>query len=303
LRDDGGIEHHPRDECPERRMASPSLARIAVAVCLFLALAPFPGEASVSAPERARYEAAVAHCRSKPKQLSLNEEKSIFCFDGEVRQEQHASSLELLNSEGLFVVRSPGGSGIAAARIATLLEEKKVIVVIYDYCLSACASFFFVAGARTYVLKDTIVAWHYGWRAWLPCEDVGYGIEYRNSDGARRLSNGRVCYEYTEKDREVQKALRSIATPFFARRIVDLQRFNLDRPPRSAHIAMILRSKARDTGTSPEVFWTWNPRYHKSTLRTDVFYEKYPESQDDVDALMQRFLGKHVKSNSVLHDP
>ena len=192
---------------------------------------------------------------------------------------------------------------VAATRIATLLEEKKATVVIYDYCISACADFFFVAGARTYVLKDTIVAWHYGWREWSPCEDVGYGIEYRNSDGAMRLSKGRICYEYTEQHREVQKTFRSLAIPFFARRIVDLQRFNWDRPPRSAHIATILRSKVRDAGTSPEVSWTWNPRYHKSTLRTEVFYEKYPESQDEVDALLQRFLGKHARNNSVLHDP
>jgi hypothetical protein len=283
------------------------MVRGVVAICLFVAVALFLLFAGLAAAferaDRSTYAAAVAYCRSKAGQLILNEKKSIFCFDGEVRQERDASSLESLNSEGLFVVRSPGGDAIAAARIATLLEEKKATVVIYDFCISACASFFFVAGARTYVLKDTIVAWHYGWREWSPCEDVGYGIEHRNSDGARRLSKGRVCYEYSEQYQEMQKKARSLAIPFYARRIVDLQRFNFDRPPRSAHIAMILRSKVRDTGTWPEVSWTWNPRYHKSTLRTEVIYEKYPESQDEVDALMQRFLGKHARSNSVLHDP
>jgi hypothetical protein len=278
--------------------------RIIAAACIGASFLITSGPAvALTEADRALYAAAATYCRSKPGRLTLNDEKSIFCFDGEVRLERDTSSLEMLNSEGLFVVRSPGGNVTAAARIATLLEEKKAIVVIYDYCFSACAGFFFVAGPRTYILKDTIVAWHYGWREWSPCEDVGYGIEYRNSDGARRLPNGGFCYEYAEQHREVQKAFRSLATPFFARRIIDLQRFNFDRPPMSAHIATILRSKIRDTGTSPNVSWMWNPRYHKSTLRTEVFYEKYPESQDEVDALEQRFLGKHARSNSVLQDP
>ena len=76
---------------------------VGASVLLFAGLA-----AAFEQADRSTYAAAVAYCRSKAGQLVLNEKKSIFCFDGEVRQERDASSLELLNSEGLFVVRSPG---------------------------------------------------------------------------------------------------------------------------------------------------------------------------------------------------
>jgi len=99
--------------------------------------------------DRALYAAAVKYCRNNPDRLVLNDEKKIFCFDGKVTEESDVSSLKALDYEGLFVVRSSGGSAIAAARIATLLEAMRATVVIYDYCLSACASFFFIAPART----------------------------------------------------------------------------------------------------------------------------------------------------------
>ena len=38
----------------------------------------------------------------------------------------------------------------------------------------------------------------------------------------------------------------------------------------------------------PEVMWTWNPRYHASAIKTKIFYEAYPESQSNVDALAAR---------------
>jgi len=36
------------------------------------------------------------------------------------------------------------------------------MVLLYDYCLSACANYVLVATNSTYVLKDTVVAWHGG---------------------------------------------------------------------------------------------------------------------------------------------
>jgi hypothetical protein len=279
-------------------MANSSLTRIAVTLCLLLALAPFPCKASVSEPERARYEAAVAYCRSKPNQLSLNEDRSLFCFDGKVSAEQDVSSLGALDNGGLFVVRSPGGGSIAAARIATVLEEKQATVVVYDYCISACAVYFVVAPVRTYIRRNSIVAWHHGWSGWLACDPV----ETSGLDGWRR-STKRSCSELPQEDRQSLDELRSIAEPFFKRRVIDPQRHNLGSPPRSAHIARILRSKFEGTGHVPDVAWMWNPRYAKATLRTEVIYEAYPESQDDVDALTRRFYGRHVRSGHVLHDP
>ncbi len=46
--------------------------------------------------------------------------------------------------------------------LSDILREKNATVVIRDYCLSACANYVFVATDRTYVLKNSIVAWRPG---------------------------------------------------------------------------------------------------------------------------------------------
>ena len=114
---------------------------------------------------------------------------------------------------------------------------------------------------------------------------------------------GSFCDELPEQQRQLLDEFRSIAEPFFKRRVIDLKRFSLETPPQSAHIARTLRSKFRDTGHFPDVVWMLNPRYYKAMLRTEIIYEAYPESQDEVDALTRRFYGKHARSGEVLHDP
>jgi hypothetical protein len=44
--------------------------------------------------------------------------------------------------------------------IANILREKDALIVLYDYCLSACANYILIASGQAYVVKDTIVAWH-----------------------------------------------------------------------------------------------------------------------------------------------
>jgi hypothetical protein len=271
------------------------LTRIAVVLCLLPALTPFACEASE--PERARYEAAVGQCRSKPKQLSLNEDRSIFCFDGEVSAEKDVSSLKALDDGGLLVVRSEGGSIIAAARMAKLLEEKQATIVVYDYCFSACATYFVIAVARTYVLRNSIVAWHDRSNGWPACDP----IEATGLEGWRRSAR-RTCGALPEQLRRSLDEIRSIAEPFFKRRIIDLRRFNLGIPPQSWRVESFMRWKLQQTGSYPDILWMWNPRYYEATLRTEVIYEAYPESQKDVDALTRRLFGKHV-DRFVLHDP
>jgi hypothetical protein len=251
--------------------------------------------------DRAHYSAAVTYCRSKPGQLVLNEEKSIFCFDGDVKPERDTSSLEQLNSEGLFVVRSRGGLTIEAARLAKMLEDREVTVVVYDYCASACASFFFIASVRTYVMKDSIVAWHYGSRRRTVCEE--FGSDYLSIDGTWYPTRKR-CYEHTEGISEGFKQLRSTLMPFFTRRVVDPNQYDFFvAPPQSKHIERILEPKLRGTAKNPEEVWMWNPRYYKSVLKTEVFYEKYPASQEEVDALMERLFEKNWEGSAVLYDP
>ena len=190
---------------------------------------------------------------------------------------------------------------MVAARIATMLEDKKATVVAYDYCLSACASFFFIASVRTYVMKDSIVAWHYGSERRSVCEE--FGSDYLSIDGTWYPTKQR-CYEYTEGISKGFKELRSTLMPFLKRRVVDPNRYDFFvAPPQSMHIEGMLESKPRDIVKNREKMWTWNPRYYKSALKTEVYYEKYPAHQDEVDALMRRFFGRDTGSNTVLYDP
>jgi hypothetical protein len=253
---------------------------------------------------RSPYAAAVDYCRSMVGQLTLNDDRSIFCFDGLVSPDRDASSLIALNDGGLFVVRSQGGSGTDAIKIATLLGEKRATVVIYDYCISACAHFFFVASARTYVSKDTIVAWHHGWLGWPLCD----AIAPRRVDNAKRLTRT-FCHSLPEQYQKSARKLQSLAEPFYKNRVIELAEFSLESPPQSAHMARILRSRFESTGTYPSVVWMWNPRYFKTKLKTEIIYESYPENQDRVDELATRFFGQNAtgffgsSGGRVLHDP
>jgi hypothetical protein len=285
-------------------MASSSLARIAAAICLLLALAPFPGKASVPEPERARYEAAVSYCRGNAGQITVNEDKSIFCFDGLVMPASDVSMLQALGPNGLFVVRSKGGNARDALRMSELLEEKQVTVVLYDYCISACAHFFFVASGRTYVSKDTIVAWHHGWAGWPLCD----GIAPRRSDNEKRLTRT-FCSSVPEAHQQVARETRSLAAPFFKKRVINWEDYSLENPPQSAYMAKVLRYRFESAGTYPSVVWMWNPRYYKTTLKTEIMYDSYPESQDRVDELVLHHFGDGAqglfgpRGGRVLHDP
>src|SRR5207244_2281214 len=88
-------------------------------------------------------------------------DRQILCFDGEIANYINISLARNLNEGGLFVVRSFGGYQVPAIDLSDLLRERRATVVVYDYCLSACAEFFFVASHQTFVVKDTLVAWHH----------------------------------------------------------------------------------------------------------------------------------------------
>jgi hypothetical protein len=46
----------------------------------------------------------------------------------------------------------------------------------------------------------------------------------------------------------------------------------------------------------------WHPRNYKSAIRTQITYEAYPETQEEVDILTRRFFGPYERG-LILHDP
>jgi hypothetical protein len=272
-----------------QRIAIGSLTFLSVLflVCLNLGI----GYSQERAFDKAAYTRAVEYCRGGvTRPIALSDDKRILCFDGWITLGQDISPVEGLEENGLFVVRSFGGSIATAIALADLLRERHATVLIYDYCNSACASYLFIASDQTLVLKDSIVAWHHG-RSGLPdCS----GMKLSGDSGPKRLQKSPcpgVPLEQQARYRQVQ----SLHDRFYAEWTVDPK---FEFPPQSFHVRKILKSMLDGTGVYPDVAWMWNPRYYRNVLKTKISYEAYPESQTEVDEIVARF---HFRR--VIHDP
>jgi len=93
--------------------------------------------------------------------MNLSPDKQVPCFTGKISQSLDVSLANDLEEDGLFVIRSPGGNVNSAIALSDMIRDRHATVVVYDYCFSACASMLLVASYQTYVLKGTLVAWHY----------------------------------------------------------------------------------------------------------------------------------------------
>jgi hypothetical protein len=117
--------------------------------------------ASAQQPDFSEYHRAADYCRGDvARPIALSPDKRILCFDGVIWRGQDYSVVRALDEDGLFVVRSYGGDPDAAILLAGLLAERRAAVVVYDYCLSACARFLLIAPDQAFVLRNSLVAWH-----------------------------------------------------------------------------------------------------------------------------------------------
>jgi hypothetical protein len=64
-------------------------------------------------------------------------------------------------------------------------------------------------------------------------------------------------------------------------------------------VRRLVRNLYADSGVFHDVMWTLHPRYYPRLFKTKIFYEAYPESQDEVDS-MQALLGFKAR---VIYDP
>jgi hypothetical protein len=242
--------------------------------------------AQISDAEKASYADAVAYCRGNvARPMALSADKRILCFDGAIFPSLDISATYDLEDGGLFVVRSFGGDAISAVRLAEALWERHVTVVVYDYCFSACASYLLIASMTTFVLRDTLVAWHH---VLIP-----YGcpsLEEAKDGGPKRLERN-PCADAPPEYQNDYRDFKQLEDWFYEKRIVTPPLKNtfarpFDGPPESVIIRRILRSRFEGTGTYPaNLLWTWNPRYYATSIKTKIIYEAYPQSQDEVDAM------------------
>jgi hypothetical protein len=238
--------------------------------------------------DKANYVEALAYCRRNvPRPIALREDKKVACLDGEIRVDLDLSSVEGLKTGGLFVVRNPNGETVTTAKLADLLLNKQATVIINDYCLANCANYIFVASLKTFVPKGALVAWHY----------VGEHRECivlsETSDhGAPRFDAGACRGGFHDNGRN--EYIDQLRRKFYENRAPSFA-----MPPESVVVRKALKGRLDATGAVPAVYWTWNPRYYASAIRTKVFYEAYPQNQDEVDAIAAR-IGVGVP---VIYDP
>ena len=230
------------------------------------------------------YHRAVEYCRGDvARPMMLNPDKSVLCFDGEIG-DLDGSSVAGLEEGGLFVVRSLLGVGVSALAMSEMLLQRRATVVIYDYCLSACAAYFFFASVRTYVLKGALVAWHAGAHDFQDCptwmrpfpDEHGSMVRSPCEALPRGIGDGGIGDGYGRYIRARQQ--------FYSRRS------NAEKsafPPTSPHIAKTLINIYRDTGVPPAVAWTLSP-ISLHSFKTEIQYEAYPANQDEVDEMAAR---------------
>lgn len=256
---------------------------LAVLVAVVLLLGVEVSHAEMSDAEKAVYARGVEYCRGDVQRpMALNPDKNVLCFDGGILRDQDIPLVESLSEDGLFVVRSFGGDRYGAVRLAEAVRQRNATVVVYDYCMSSCASYLLVASATAFVARNTLVAWDfvanpYECHAWKEAKD----------GGPPRLERS-ICPDAPPEHQSMYKYYSDMDEWFYRTRTADPK---FEFPPESIVVRRILRSRFQGTGTYPDhLLWTWNPRYYASAITTKVTYEAYPQSQDEVDTMASRLL-------------
>ena len=240
-----------------------------------------------SEAEKATYADALAYCRGHGDlAITLRDDKQVLCINDWIFTSFDFWTAYGLAQDGVAVVRSSGGEIATTTKLADLLWSKQATVVINDYCLANCANYLFIASLKTFVPKDSLVAWGLTSDA-NECPSFSKA----NDGGVPRFDAVRCA-----------GALHSVQYVYEIRHIFYEGRVlaAFQDPPESLTLRRILKRKFDETGKYPsDVYWTWNPRFYASAIRTKVFYEAYPQSQDEVDAIAERF-GERER---VIYDP
>jgi hypothetical protein len=242
--------------------------------------------------DKASYAHAVEYCRGDVRRpMALDPDKRILCFDGEISPGLDISLAKDLEEGGLFVVRSFGSDPVTAITLAELIRDRHATVVVNEYCVFACASYLLIASTKTYVLRDALVAWrHFG----VGSSDCA-GFARAKDEGAPRLEVG-LCPNPPLEIRSESGEVERLKEQFYRERFVDS---HFEFPPESFVVRRALKNLVSETGAYPNVMWTWNPRYFASAIKTKIFYESYPRSQSEVDAIAARLRLRY----HVIYDP
>ena len=227
--------------------------------------------------------------------MALSPDGQVLCFDGVVADDLDMSPARGLKENGLFVVRSPGGTANTAVALSGIVRDRHATVVVHDHCFSACAMFFLAASHQSYVLKGALVAWHYPQSRDPAHSHCTYVTEPRDGK-LKKLQRG-PC----GAGGPTGVSISPEAAQFFAERVIDPL---FDYPPDSLYVRRMLRNLYGDTGVFRDVLWTLHPRYYPLLFKTKIHYEAYPQSQQEVDQMASRLrLEGVIFDQRVIFDP
>lgn len=264
-----------------RTRSVPKNQRVAartITVDLFRSLCLVLMQALFCVPAGARnetIESALKYCSAYGR--SPSEDESIVCFDGVFEKDLDLQPLYPLKNDGTFVIRSVGGDIITAMMVAEILRQKNATIVIRDYCLSACANAILIASKASYVLANTVLAWHGGIS----------NLDCATHDAAPGLTSKSPA-EFREDRRVFERfcAHSELVTNFFKKRgIAD----GYTNEPQTLYTKKMFNVVVRESGSKRSIFWMWNPKNHGEHFKGRVFYESYPASQSAVDEIVSRF--------------
>ena len=241
--------------------------------------------------DRQSYYRAVEYCRGDvPRPMALSPDRQILCFDGTASKDMDVSLAQRLNEGGLFVVRSSAGNAAPAMLLSDLIRQRHATVVVHDYCLSVCAAFFLIASHQAFVVKHTLVAWHY-----LGSDETNHpfciSLRMPPAGGPTRWRSVPCRAESSEvrADRAAQRRFftERAVSPFF------------EAPPDSLYVRRMIKSRFAETGVYRDTAWTIHPRHYPTLFKTRIIVDAYPQSQQEVDHIVSQL---HL-GTKVIYDP
>jgi hypothetical protein len=85
----------------------------------------------------------------------------MICLSGPVSEEmKEAFERHLKPTTRFLVVRSNGGRADYGMDIAEEILKRGMDIIVHDFCLSACANYFFLAAHNKFLINNAIVGWH-----------------------------------------------------------------------------------------------------------------------------------------------
>ena len=231
----------------------------------------------------------VSYCFNYRNSIKLNDDRTVLCFDGPIKADRDNSAFLALKQNGLFVMRSGGGYAPTAIELSDILREKNAKIIMYDYCLSACANYFLIASSETYVLKGTVVAWHSSFPK-IDCSSAGMERlqqDYNEYLRSRQIADTDLSPEQICKHSELSKA-------FFVKRGIDDRHIYA---PQTAYTRKVVDLAIRETMDKRKAFWMWNPQNYGDYFKSQITYESYPGSQDAVDEIVMRLMS--IKNKTI----